>query len=289
LLQGAGKQDKQDKKIKEKGSRSNIVAPISSNQIKASAETATLLFKDSTTVAMQLSEQVQEIMAMCIDANGLKPCMKDWAKCFDADVLEDLLKLGIDEQIAAVSRLCELKNKDRIDNYSASLSGIIRTMKRFGLHSSTSSERRQQKLQTNESTKDVAAFSQRNPLAQDSTEIVENDDEGTTGITDADVIDDTAEINKLTGKPTPDDFITHVVAVCSPYATLSQYKYKIKLIPGAMKRGKAAKQCLELFVKNAKTDNRDSDLIKLMTDNEVIQVLCGDVKIAVAGGKTAKK
>jgi len=234
---------------------------------------------------MKLPDQVQEIMAKCVEARDSMSDVREWAKCFDANVLEEMLKLAVDEQVAVVSRLCELSCKGGMQNYSASLLGIIRTLKRFGLHSSTSSEEHSEISQE----KDKVMFSQNGTASRASTDVGLNDEDGMNEIAELDAIDDTAEINKLTGKPLLEDVMAHAVAVCGPYSTLSHYKYKIKLVPGTLKRGKAAKQCLELFLKNSKTDNRDTDLIKLMTENEVIQVLCGDVKIAVAGGKVAKK
>jgi hypothetical protein len=284
-LQGVSKREKQDS-VKEKGSRSNIIAPVSSNQIKASAETAALLFKDSKSVAIKLPVRVQEILSKCIDANASVSDVKVWAKFFDADVLEEILKLSLDEQVAAVTRLHELNERARIENYSASLLGIIRTLKRFGLHVFKSSlDDLRPVAQNKEAIKDKMD-TRKDTLAQPRMEVGITEDDG---MNELDVIDDTAEINKLTGKPMPEDGLTHVIPVCGPYSTLSQFKYKVKLIPGTLKRGKAAKQCIDLFLKYSKTENRDSDLVKMMNENEIVQVLCGDVKIAVPGSKIAKK
>lgn len=51
----------------------------------------------------------------------------------------------------------------------------------------------------------------------------------------------------LTFKPKKIDKILGVMAVCAPYATLLKYKYKVKLTPGTMKRGKCLKTIIELF------------------------------------------
>lgn len=279
LLQGAGKQER----VKEKGSRSNIIAPISSNQIKASAETAALLFKDPKPVASLLPTHVQEMLAKCIDSELAASDERAWAKLFDANVLEETLKLTLEEQVAAATRLHELSERGRIENYSSSLLGIIRTLKRFGLgaFASTANNVAHEKTETAKDNIVSRKDTKTNLLAEE--EIADDD-----GIMDLDAIDDTAELNKLTGKPITEDIITHVIPVCGPYSTLSQYKYRIKLIPGALKRGKAAKQCIEIFLKSSKPENRDSDLIKLMSENEVVQVLCGDLKIAMPGSKKAK-
>jgi hypothetical protein len=62
-----------------------------------------------------------------------------------------------------------------------------------------------------------------------------------------------------------------------------------------MKRGKAAKQCIGMFLTgdNAKptpSSDRNKDLIKKVGDNDWVQVICPDVKISAAGaGKGTKK
>ena len=115
------------------------------------------------------------------------------------------------------------------------------------------------------------------------------------GDLDDDAVDDTVELSKLTGKPQAEDSLLSAVAVCAPYSTLSQYTYRVKLTPGGMKRGKAAKQCVDIFLKSmAKKGSagvdRQLDLIKRVGDNDWVQAICGDVKIAAAGAsKMAKK
>jgi hypothetical protein len=57
-----------------------------------------------------------------------------------------------------------------------------------------------------------------------------------------------------------------------------------------MKRGKASKQCVEMFVKeSSKVGDADHcrDLIKKVADNEWVQAICGDVKISAAGAAKA--
>lgn len=59
------------------------------------------------------------------------------------------------------------------------------------------------------------------------------------------VIDRTEEreLLKLTGNPHPNDILLFAIPVCAPYSSLlNHYKYRVKLTPGAMKKGKAAHQ-----------------------------------------------
>jgi hypothetical protein len=48
------------------------------------------------------------------------------------------------------------------------------------------------------------------------------------------------EVDKLTGKPHPDDVLLYAVPMCGPYTALSNFKYKVKLTPGTGKKGTAA-------------------------------------------------
>lgn len=75
-------------------------------------------------------------------------------------------------------------------------------------------------------------------------------------------------------------------AYSAPYQTLSQYTYRVKLTPGNVKRGKASKQCVDMFLKEGAKGSevgRYRDLIKKVADNDWVQAICGDVKITAAG------
>jgi hypothetical protein len=107
-----------------------------------------------------------------------------------------------------------------------------------------------------------------------------------------DAVDDTVELSKLTGKPLNEDLILFAVPVCAPYQTLSKYAYRVKLTPGNMKRGKASKQCIDMFLKDGpKSEIADQykDLIRKVADPEWVSAMCGDVKISAAGASKAMK
>jgi hypothetical protein len=42
----------------------------------------------------------------------------------------------------------------------------------------------------------------------------------------------------LTAVPLPDDVLLFAVPVCAPYISMTNYKYKVKLTPGNVKKGK---------------------------------------------------
>ena len=201
------------------------------------------------------------------------------------------------------TRLLQLTETKRIDNFSASLAGIIRTIQKYGYEGLQESEdtnsgkHSKERSRKTKAEKEAEKEAWREILAEDG--IIE--DEG--GENDG-PIDDTAEISKLTGKPLPEDIILYALPVCAPYATLAQYKYRVKLTPGNQKRGKASKQCLEMFcrsedsgsgkkvgnTKNSNSNARYVAMIKAVNDNEWVQAMCGDVKISAAGAsKVVKK
>lgn len=45
-------------------------------------------------------------------------------------------------------------------------------------------------------------------------------------------------LDSLTANPLPEDILHFAIPVCAPYPALQKYKYKVKLTPGTLKRGK---------------------------------------------------
>jgi len=93
------------------------------------------------------------------------------------------------------------------------------------------------------------------------------------------------ELRRLTGKPHPDDMLLFAVPVCAPYAALSPayYKFRVKLTPGPQKKGKAAHQALEVFVRDREATPREVELLKAIPDNDLIASIMGDVKVSKPG------
>ena len=109
---------------------------------------------------------------------------------------------------------------------------------------------------------------------------------------DEDVGDDTTELSKLTGKPISDDVLLYAMPVFAPYQTLTQYSLRVKLAPGNMKRGKAAKGAIEMLSAAAGQDangKRLREMIKAVPDNDWVQSLISDVKISSAGASKVTK
>lgn len=293
VLQGSTKEKKK------KGGR-NMQAE-STSQIQAAAETVALLVRDASEVIDKVSSNVREYLAKAVTVND----QVRWDK-LEADVLEQLLSLEeVEVQEAVAKRLLQLSETSRVDNFSSSLAGIIRTAQKYGhqgLIDTTNNNAKDGNMSKHrgrktKQEKEAEKQSWREILSEDGAMDVNEDGND-------DAVDDTAEISKLTSKPLPEDVILHALPVCAPYSTLSQYKYRVKLVPGNMKRGKASKQCLEIFLQNqnAKSgkgpdvqnsdmtiNSRYVDLIKAINDNEWVQAICGDVKISSAGASKVMK
>jgi hypothetical protein len=91
------------------------------------------------------------------------------------------------------------------------------------------------------------------------------------------------ELDSLTGCPRADDVLMYAVPVCGPYAALANYKFKVKLTPGTLKKGKAAKQAVELLVRGGEVLPRERDLMRAVPDAEVVACMVGTVKISASG------
>lgn len=57
----------------------------------------------------------------------------------------------------------------------------------------------------------------------------------------------------LIGTPVPEDEILAAIPVCAPWGALGKYKYKVKLQPGTVKKGKAVKEILGRWVAETTT------------------------------------
>jgi NFACT protein C-terminal domain len=291
LLQG-GEKSKNDKDA------TKTEDPSQAQQL-AAAETAAVLVKDSSEVAKRLSHDVRSLLAQCVqvgnsskdEVNGEQqreqPQVR-WEK-LDADILEQLIALEPHEaQVAAATRLLTLRNFTRVDNFSSSLAGILRTIGKYGYESlnkknDSTGEMPDKAKRKGDAEKEAESSEWKEVLAEEG--IPEGD-------LDDDAVDDTLDLKKLTGKPLAEDLLLYAVPVLAPYQTVSQYRYRVKLTPGSIKRGKAAKQCLEMLIKGDRTPGAGEEcrgLIKKVIDNDWVQTIISDVKISAQGASKLNK
>ncbi|GMG14777.1 unnamed protein product [Phytophthora fragariaefolia] len=114
----------------------------------------------------------------------------------------------------------------------------------------------------------------------------------------------------FTGEPLADDIVLFAMPVCAPYASLTKFKYKVKLTPGSQKKGKAAKQAMEHFFASNFKDEKDAnksvphrpggeaedepqpdvnpivvqrELMRCIPENELVNCMVGPVKISAPG------
>ncbi|KAL4867433.1 hypothetical protein BDV12DRAFT_198258 [Aspergillus spectabilis] len=110
----------------------------------------------------------------------------------------------------------------------------------------------------------------------------------------------------LVGTATVDDEILAAIPVCAPWAALGRYKYRVKLQPGAVKKGKAVKEIVGRWVAETTTGKvkkeyaedagvsrsaaeklraREGELLKGWKDTEIINTVpVGKVRIMIGAG-----
>ncbi|KAL8490521.1 hypothetical protein ACS0TY_022516 [Phlomoides rotata] len=91
------------------------------------------------------------------------------------------------------------------------------------------------------------------------------------------------DVDYLTGNPLPNDVLLYAVPMCAPYNALQSYKYRVKIIPGSLKKGKAAKTAMNLFSHMSEATSREKELMKACTDPELVAAIVGNVKVSAAG------
>ncbi|PGH36529.1 tRNA threonylcarbamoyladenosine biosynthesis protein [[Emmonsia] crescens] len=76
-------------------------------------------------------------------------------------------------------------------------------------------------------------------------------DGGDAQLDDADTAADLSCLPSLIGTPVAGDEIVAAIPVCAPWMALGQYKYRVKLQPGTVKKGKAVKEILGKWIFDA--------------------------------------
>ncbi|KAI1488569.1 fibronectin-binding protein A N-terminus-domain-containing protein [Biscogniauxia mediterranea] len=94
-------------------------------------------------------------------------------------------------------------------------------------------------------------------------------------------------LDSLVAHPLPGDEILEAIPVCAPYAALGRCKYKVKLQPGTLKKGKAVKEILDVW-KNVSTKKgvvdekaldkekmwpREVELIKALKPEDIVNTI----------------
>jgi hypothetical protein len=93
-------------------------------------------------------------------------------------------------------------------------------------------------------------------------------------------------INALTGVPRADDEFYAAYAMVAPLSALLNFKYKIKFGPGETKKGKAWPMMREYFTSVKGVPAEQTALIKLVPENDVINLLPFNLKLVLGAGGT---
>ena len=89
-------------------------------------------------------------------------------------------------------------------------------------------------------------------------------------------------LTSLTGQPVPEDHCLFCIPVVGPSTALSNYKFKVNVLPGAHRRGKLAKTAVHLFIMDKACTQREKDLLKATKDQDVGRNLPKSIKITTA-------
>ena len=89
-------------------------------------------------------------------------------------------------------------------------------------------------------------------------------------------------MNSLTGLPREDDILHFCLPMCAPYSAIMQHKYKVKVQPGNLKKGKAAKTAMEMLIKTHEPEQREYDLLRAVPEQEVVAAMVGNSKPSVS-------
>lgn len=98
--------------------------------------------------------------------------------------------------------------------------------------------------------------------------------------------DEKAKLNDLdclTGIPLQNDILLYAVPVCGPYNALQTYKFRVKITPGAAKKGKAAKTAMSLFSHMPEATSREKELLKACTEPELVAAIIGNARVTAPG------
>ncbi|CAO3664318.1 unnamed protein product [Umbelopsis ramanniana] len=108
-------------------------------------------------------------------------------------------------------------------------------------------------------------------------------------VLEADEIANLSILDSLTAQPVPEDILHFAIPICAPYTALQKYKYKVKLVPGSGKKGKAVKQVEALFLNHHEATEREKELIKSVPDMESIGTMMSKVKVLSPNMEADKK
>ncbi|KAI5846672.1 hypothetical protein BZA05DRAFT_458109 [Tricharina praecox] len=96
-------------------------------------------------------------------------------------------------------------------------------------------------------------------------------------------------LDSLVPDPYDDDVLLDAIPVCAPWGAMGRYKYRVKLQPGAQKKGKAVREVLHGWIGDkGRMRGKEKDLVTGWKETEAIACVgVGKVKVFGEAGKGA--
>ncbi|GAB0495201.1 hypothetical protein MMPV_006499 [Pyropia vietnamensis] len=92
---------------------------------------------------------------------------------------------------------------------------------------------------------------------------------------------------RLTATPARGDTLAHAVAVVAPYPTLAAWPYKVKLLPGSLKRGRAYKAAVGYCLRTAERDRpprrAEREAMRATPEAEAVLALLPGTRVSAPG------
>jgi hypothetical protein len=95
-------------------------------------------------------------------------------------------------------------------------------------------------------------------------------------------------LDSLTGRPLAEDVMLYAMPVCAPYSALTDFKYKVKLTPGQLKKGKAVQLALSIFKSMESMSQKERDLLNAIPDTDLINQMMAKVKLSAPNMESVK-
>lgn len=89
-------------------------------------------------------------------------------------------------------------------------------------------------------------------------------------------------MQKLVGRVQSQDNWEALVPMCAPYSTIKDNCFKVKLVPGTLKKGKAARNIINYFLAGDLQEGEKA-FLKALPEQELINAVIGNVKLGGAG------
>eukprot|EP01129_Flabellula_baltica_P010729 TRINITY_DN4566_c0_g1_i1.p1 TRINITY_DN4566_c0_g1~~TRINITY_DN4566_c0_g1_i1.p1 ORF type:complete len:850 (-),score=251.70 TRINITY_DN4566_c0_g1_i1:13-2562(-) len=90
-------------------------------------------------------------------------------------------------------------------------------------------------------------------------------------------------LSSFTGRPREGDELLYAIPVCAPFSTLKHYKYKVKVLPGNVKKGKSVNAARTLWLRNPDATDIEKELIKMIPDMDLSLSLISNSKVSAPG------